>query len=763
MKLPQMFTGIRSRLVLISILPIVVVALVLSWFSQSTQNESLSRALFQSGDSMAAYIAATAELSMYAQNKSNLRSIGQRGLKTPAVVSVSFWDMDGGMLVGVGESSAYTTDFIRRCGVDNSWISGPLLHFCKPVISSEQELSDFDLAEELPDIIEPEQLGWVVLSVSRDSMNRQQQINIRTIFTVGLFVVLAATLLALIIGRGIATPILALAQTIKKLDEGKFDSRAEVTGPRETMALSRGINNLAESVAQSQEELEAKVEQATSQLTAAMTVLAGKNAALKATQKDLETAMTAKDQFLASMSHELRTPLTAVTGFSRLLKKSAMDAEQAGYIENISAASELLLGTIDDLLNFSKFQAGALSLESIPFDLHEAMTTLIAMHSYSANEKSLRLSMNIHTDVPRIINGDPTRIKQVINNLISNAIKFTDQGVVELNISKSKFSFAIESLCFSVTDTGIGIDKESQKSLFEPFSQADNSITRRFGGTGLGLVICKQLVEMMGGSIALNSSLGRGSEVRVLLPLTVGAQKANESIETALTAAADKQLLSGMHILIAEDNHFNQRLIKAIVESLGAVAVVVNNGSEALLAFECQHYDVVLMDVHMPIMDGITATERIVNRACDEGVVIIGLTANVVENERAALLAAGAVDILFKPLDEKLLISTICELTGRTYTSLENSAVNGLGKTASKPELVQELKSLVKQLIESLNNNMQPKVDDLLHQLLGLIGIYGLTEIKPTLAMMKAAAQNKEITKLKILAQKLYQEINMHG
>jgi two-component system sensor histidine kinase BarA len=518
MKWPLWTSGIRSRLLLISILPVVVATVLLSWFSLVSQNESLSRAFFQSGDSVTAYIAATAELGMYAADRTTLTRLGASALKTPDVVGIGFIDSGINLLAASGDTSVIGREGIELCLENGRWERGLYLFFCKPVLESEQLVSDFDL-----DVKQvragPNQYGWVMLAVSRESMALQQQANAQVLLGVALIVVLAAALLAFRISESISIPVLSLEKTVNELDSGRLSSRAEVAGPSETKALARGINRLARSVAQSQEQLAKKVENSTRRVVTAMDALSKKNHALEKTQQALKLASTAKDDFLAKMSHELRTPLTTVVGFSRLLNQSKMNSKQVEYSDNITIAAELLLDTINNMLDFSKLQSSAVSIENIKFDLREAMEGLVAMHAYQAESAGLDLILIIDRNIPRLLLGDPTRIKQIVNNLLSNAVKFTKQGEVVLRVSLMKGENDDGSLSIEVIDSGIGMDEKSQARLFQPFTQADDTITRRFGGTGLGLVICKQLAELMGGDIVINSDLGVGTCMTVTLPL----------------------------------------------------------------------------------------------------------------------------------------------------------------------------------------------------------------------------------------------------
>ncbi len=892
----QRFKGIRSRLLLISIAPILIVAAALSWFGLSHQNEILNRSLMDSGDSTAAFLASTAELSMYAEDRTSLENLGSSALRLPSAASVGFINSSNELIAVTGDLNVMVPRYIQPCIEQSSFDSDEYLHICKPIIESKQLLSDFGSEEEEDETVEPEQYGWVVLAISREDLFQQQRANLHIIGSITLNVVLLVSILALRIGRSISAPVLSLEKTVSDLGAGNYDSHAKEEGPIETQTLARGINSLAAAVATSQEQLEERVEDATRKLTLALKNIGDKNTDLEKAQQDLKLAMAAKDQFLARMSHELRTPLTAVTGFSRLLHQSDMDDTQTQYSENIVAASELLMGTIDGILDFSKLQEQALPIETIDFDLREAMESLVAMQAYQAHNKYLELVLIIDPDVPTQLSGDPTRIKQVINNLLSNAIKFTDQGEVVLHVALLKDNGEQVELSFQVKDSGIGMDKESQSRLFQPFSQADDSITRRFGGTGLGLVICKQLLDLMHGTITLKSELNEGSTFSVELPLEKNQSPDSVTTSSMVKASApftiaafephawsrralrsllsewdgkvftysseqrlmtelskdnrvdlvifglapnttDKdyisqqlreirqqfngpiiilnsyseldnhfnepfwadaapihhlsrplrqhvllnklqeisgekpesynkpsaviQYLQNLTILIAEDNQYNQQLIESVLELLGAEVVTASNGEEAINQFKQNTVDVVLMDIHMPVMDGITATQQIAELAGDEGIPIVGLTANIMENERKALLQAGAVDILFKPLDEQQLLETIAELVGRTLTDSQNQTTGLLESNTSIGTLKEELNRLMLSLEQAIDNNQREAAAELIHEMQGLSGIFGTQNISTAINALRFALKtDKSTNDIKALASRITEAIS---
>jgi PAS domain S-box-containing protein len=398
-----------------------------------------------------------------------------------------------------------------------------------------------------------------------------------------------------------------------------------------------------------------------------------KNEELEAALATAREATQLRSRFLANMSHEIRTPMNGVLGMTDFLLATKLSPEQQEFAESIKRSADALLALINDILDLSKIEAGKLRLDRVPFQLGATIAEIASLFALEARTKGLGFVSNVPSDLPRVVVGDPGRLRQVLRNLLGNAIKFTDHGEIGVHVELLNEATNVVQIRFTVHDTGIGMPADQQSRLFESFTQGDGSSTRRHGGTGLGLAISKQLVELLGGEIGVASEPGQGS--RFWFTASFGKAAATEipapdaatirnpatrSVAKAATAPPARPqkpvvMSSHLRVLLAEDNEINQRITLRLLEKLGVPADAVVNGREAVQALEKRKYDLVLMDCQMPDMDGFEATAIVRSREVGTHTPICALTANAMEGDRERCLAAGMDDYISKPVGlEKL-------------------------------------------------------------------------------------------------------------
>ncbi len=573
-----------------------------------------------------------------------------------------------------------------------SWGTGSNIEVMKPVIMNGQAI------------------GTVfVISDANEVFTR-----LKWFFAIVLAIMAGALLIAFFISKRlqavISGPILHLADVMKSVSgEKNYSLRVKTENDDEIGQLIDGFNEMLEQIkirdeklALHSEELEEKVALRTDELGRINAELEMTVAELKRAKESAEAASRTKSQFLANMSHEIRTPMNGVLGMAGLLLESGLEGKQKKFAETIHNSGESLLGIINDILDFSKIEAGKMEIRKIPFDLRETVSGAVEMFAEHARQNGLRLVCMIEPSVPEHLEGDPGRLRQVIVNLVGNAVKFTKKGGIAVHVTGSVGEGDYATIGVEVRDTGIGIESASIDRIFDCFSQADGSTTRQYGGTGLGLAISRQLVEMMGGEISVDSAPGLGSSFRFTVSLMIlddgtsgdnpsgealqvpsGDIKANPSLrkhrngERGTGGDATKTAINkpsvvrvspdkcgadfNARILLAEDNPVNQELMVEMLKEFGCITDVAPNGRKAVEALSRTSYDLVFMDCQMPEMDGFEATGAIREKEAREGghTTIVALTAHAMEGDRELCLEAGMDDYVSKPFGMDRLRSVL--------------------------------------------------------------------------------------------------------
>jgi len=872
--------SLRARMMILILAPTVLIGLLLSTFFVVHRYNDLQRQLEDAGASIIEPLAVSSEYGMTLQNR---ESIGQlisilHRRHSDIVRAISVYDQHNRLFVTSNIQLDPGTlklpagmPFPTRLSVIRQ---GEKMILRTPIISESYSPDESVEADAKPN---NNMLGYVALELDLKSVRLQQYREIFISTVMMLFCIGIALIFGWRLMRDVTSPIRNMVNTVDRIRRGQLDSRVEGFMLGELDMLKNGINSMAMSLAAYHEEMQHNVDQATSDLRETLEQMEIQNVELDLAKKRAQEAARIKSEFLANMSHELRTPLNGVIGFTRLTLKTELNPTQRDHLHTIERSANNLLAIINDVLDFSKLEAGKLILESIPFPLRSTLDEVVTLLAHSSHDKGLELTLNIKNDVPDNVIGDPLRLQQVITNLVGNAIKFTESANIDVLVEKRAISNTKVQIEVQIRDTGIGIPERDQSRLFQAFRQADASISRRHGGTGLGLVITQKLVNEMGGDISFHSQPNRGSTFwfhinldlnpNVLIdrpgmecllgkrlayvePNAAAAQSTLDVLSTtplevvysptfsALPVEHYDILLMGipvtftgeltmqqermakaasmtdylllalpchaqinaeelkhdgaaacllkpltatrllptlteycrlnhsaapivvdesklpMTVMAVDDNPANLKLIGALLEDQVQHVELCESGLQAVERAKQMQFDLIMMDIQMPGMDGIRACELIRQLPHQQQTPVIAVTAHAMAGQKEKLLSAGMNDYLAKPIEEEKLHSLllrykpgptagswIAPVEAADITVNDNATLDwqlALRQAAGKNDLAREMLQMLVAFLPEIRNKVEEQLVgenpedlvDAIHKLHGSCGYSGVPRLK---------------------------------
>ncbi len=746
--------GLKKQILLLSLLPSFLITALLTSYLIIIHQSDVQSELIRQITATINYLAKSSELGLFSGNKHALQEIANTTQTNSDIKSVTFFNADKKIILNLGGFDVEPkimseNDFFAK-ERDESWI------FQKAVLNLQPDVEDFPVSKREEGVKNPIQyLGWVQVVADKKRLKTKRLSIIKTGATIGLLLFSLFSVLVYKFSKKITAPLEHITATVKQLEAGDLTARVKINADGELKSLINGINRLSEGVAQSNEQLQKRVDRAVIKLTQTLSELEDKNNKLKQTGIQLIQANKAKDDFLANMSHELRTPLTAILGYARLLKKSDLQQNQISYTKVINQASTMLLSLIDNILDFSKLKSGSIELESAPFNLELLLDDVLDLHLPEARAKGIKLIVTVDLDVPLALIGDELRIKQIINNLIRNAIKFTPEGEVKLSVSllsDIKNNEEKLALQFTICDTGIGMDLNQSSGLFQPFYQAEPSISRRFGGTGLGLMICKQLVDLFSGDIHVESEKGKGTKIVFTIKKIQLQEEGNELKQLPFEQIEKSSGLFKKTILIAEDNIFIKELLEMILQSEGATVVSVSNGSAALEKCREVSFDLVMLDYNMPKLNGYEASKQIRKDYPASKLPIFLITADILHVKKLDLKGAGINEIIYKPINEQKLLQSVMRYTSNIQVSKSQKVLDYL-----PDELIfKELRRLFTMLQQFVSDNDYLSMKKYAHEICGIAGPSTKYQtIEQLVRKMECEIENKNSDAIERLMSKL--------
>lgn len=851
--------GIKYQLRLAAIIPVLLVAVLFALFYNNQFNKELKQHVSHLGDAYIRQLLPTAQIAIVHENNLALQRIVDASTINPEIQTLAFYNAKGQLLAYRGskhtEDNHFNPPKFVRDGITSQSLTPYTMNFTAPITAPTSNLYT-------PMLQSNDILGW--LSIDLDTkfiLIQRYQMYIATIF-ITLFGLLMGLGIHYLLSKQIYLPIARLRRSMKQILSNEFETHIKVSSTGELGIIEQGCEHLQKHYLSTVHDLNQHIEVATADLQQGLELLEEKNIELSLDKKKTEEKSRQKSELIANMSHEIRTPMNGIIGFTNVLLDSKLDSLQLDYVKTIKSSAHDLLTIINDILDYSKMDAGKLHLDCIPIDIRACIDEVSTLLTPLAHKKGLDIIPATAINVPRTMLGDPLRIKQIISNLVSNAIKFTEQGYVLIRTNIEQETDKDYSLSLSVTDTGIGISSDVQATLFNAFNQADTTITRRYGGSGLGLVICKKLAEHMQGRISLKSELYKGSTFTVHLKLeklaayevekhqvhrfsnlkvicfddnplhleamcnglghwgiqctpvdafsqledafrehgdhqlafvnvnqgceqqvalvlrkqsmpcvlvskwlihdyeALGAQgflfkppnmqKLHDTVESLLNQSAltqtNNQELAQLRrkfrlmkptLLIAEDNPVNRMLLQSMLGDHASIETV-DNGEEAVTICDKQHFSLILLDLQMPLLNGLDAARIIRQQSMqNKHTPIILISANGHDLNKDTLLNTGIELCLQKPIDEESLLRHLVNLIDKTSVTAINwsqcvQKVSGNQALAAEflAHFIQELQKNRVEFLDVMQNNHVNELERLAHRLHGACCFCGVPDLQ---------------------------------